>query len=151
MVRRIGRRQVLGWLAGLGLAGGGLAILDRRRPTVTLVQSGCEGGATMPKVLVAYARRGLHRRGGRAGGAAPLRDRALGRGEAGGSRAGPRRPWRGVAPTEEAFFPGRVEPARQSLLGRLAVRVVGSPVGDFRDWTRIEAWADSTPPKLFPA
>lgn len=47
-----------------------------------------------------------------------------------------------VSPVEEAFFAGRVEPSRLSLIERLAVRVVGSPVGDQRDWSRIDSWAD---------
>jgi menaquinone-dependent protoporphyrinogen oxidase len=55
-----------------------------------------------------------------------------------------------ATPVEEAFFAGRVEPARLSLFERLAVRFVGSPVGDFRDWPRIEAWADALPSKLLP-
>jgi menaquinone-dependent protoporphyrinogen oxidase len=48
-----------------------------------------------------------------------------------------------VSPVEEAFFAGRVDPSRLNLIERIAVRVVGSPVGDQRDWSRIEAWADS--------
>jgi menaquinone-dependent protoporphyrinogen oxidase len=55
-----------------------------------------------------------------------------------------------VTPVEDAFFAGQVEPARLSFLERLAVRFVGSPVGDFRDWPRIEAWADALPSKLLP-
>ena len=54
-----------------------------------------------------------------------------------------------VTPVEGAFFAGRVDPTRLSLVERLAVRFVGSPVGDLRDWPRIEAWADTLPSKLF--
>jgi menaquinone-dependent protoporphyrinogen oxidase len=53
-----------------------------------------------------------------------------------------------VAPVDEVFFAGRVDPSRLSLLERLAVRFVGSPVGDFRDWSRIEAWANALPAGL---
>lgn len=53
-----------------------------------------------------------------------------------------------VTPVEEAFFAGRIDPARLGILDRLAVRMVGSPVGDRRDWPRIEAWADALGPRL---
>jgi menaquinone-dependent protoporphyrinogen oxidase len=53
-----------------------------------------------------------------------------------------------VTPVEEAFFAGRVEPARLNLLERLAVRMVGSPVGERLDWPRIEAWADALGARL---
>jgi menaquinone-dependent protoporphyrinogen oxidase len=47
-----------------------------------------------------------------------------------------------VTPVDEAFFAGRVDPSRLNLLERLAVRLVGSPIGDLRDWNEIDAWAD---------
>lgn len=53
-----------------------------------------------------------------------------------------------VTPVDEAFFAGKIDPARLSLLDRLAVRLVKSPVGDRRDWTRIGGWAAALAPKL---
>lgn len=53
-----------------------------------------------------------------------------------------------VTPIEEAFFEGMIDPSRLSFLDRLAVRLVKSPVGDRRDWPRIEGWADRLAPRL---
>ena len=53
-----------------------------------------------------------------------------------------------VTPADEAFFEGMIDPARLSLLDRLAVRLVKSPVGDRRDWDRIAGWADGLAPRL---
>jgi menaquinone-dependent protoporphyrinogen oxidase len=53
-----------------------------------------------------------------------------------------------VAPVEEAFFEGMIDTSRLSLLDRLAVRLVKSPVGDRRDWPRIEGWADALAPRF---
>jgi menaquinone-dependent protoporphyrinogen oxidase len=53
-----------------------------------------------------------------------------------------------VTPVDEAFFAGKIDPARLSLFDRLAVRLVKSPVGDRRDWTRIWEWAAALAPKL---
>lgn len=50
-----------------------------------------------------------------------------------------------IAPRDEAFFEGRID---LSLPERLAVRLVKSPVGDRRDWPRIEGWADGLVPRL---
>jgi menaquinone-dependent protoporphyrinogen oxidase len=50
-----------------------------------------------------------------------------------------------IKPVDEMFFSGKVDLARLSLTERLLARAVKSPVGDFRDWTKIHAWAD----KLF--
>jgi len=47
-----------------------------------------------------------------------------------------------VAPRDEAFFAGKVDPATLSFFERMAVKLVKSPVGDKRDWSRIRAWAD---------
>ena len=48
-----------------------------------------------------------------------------------------------LTPADEAFFEGKIDPARLSFLDRLAVRLVKSPTGDRRDWDRIAAWAGS--------
>jgi len=53
-----------------------------------------------------------------------------------------------VQPLDEVFFEGKIDPARLSLFDRLAVRLVKSPVGDRRDWNRINAWADDLVPQL---
>jgi len=53
-----------------------------------------------------------------------------------------------ITPTDEVFFEGMIDPARLSFFDRLAVRLVKSPVGDRRDWSRIAAWADSLAPRL---
>ncbi|MDP2007822.1 MAG: flavodoxin domain-containing protein [Rubrivivax sp.] len=47
-----------------------------------------------------------------------------------------------LAPRDEAFFAGKVDFATLSFFERLAVKLVKSPLGDQRDWTRIRAWAD---------
>jgi menaquinone-dependent protoporphyrinogen oxidase len=43
----------------------------------------------------------------------------------------------------EAFFAGKIDPARMSFLDRLATKVVKAPVADQRDWAKIRAWAQS--------
>lgn len=53
-----------------------------------------------------------------------------------------------LQPVDEVFFEGKIDPARLSLFDRLAVRLVKSPVGDRRDWDRINAWADNLVPRL---
>jgi menaquinone-dependent protoporphyrinogen oxidase len=53
-----------------------------------------------------------------------------------------------MTPVDEAFFAGRIDPARLSLFDRLAVKLVKSPIGDRRDWTLIGDWAASLTPRL---
>lgn len=53
-----------------------------------------------------------------------------------------------VAPRDEAWFAGKVDPATLSFFERLAVKLVKSPVGDRRDWARIHAWADGLGARL---
>jgi menaquinone-dependent protoporphyrinogen IX oxidase len=48
-----------------------------------------------------------------------------------------------IKPVGEIFFSGKVDLARLSLTERLMARAVKSPVGDFRDWTKICGWADT--------
>jgi menaquinone-dependent protoporphyrinogen oxidase len=49
------------------------------------------------------------------------------------------RPW--VLPVDHVFFPGKIDPERLSLIDRLMVRMVKSPLGDFRDWDKVGGWA----------
>lgn len=53
-----------------------------------------------------------------------------------------------IQPVDEVFFEGKIDTARLSFFDRLAVRLVKSPVGDRRDWGRINAWADDLVPLL---
>jgi menaquinone-dependent protoporphyrinogen oxidase len=46
-----------------------------------------------------------------------------------------------VSPKAEAFFPGVGDLSKVSFLERLIGKMVKSPEGDFRDWTKIRAWA----------
>lgn len=39
------------------------------------------------------------------------------------------------------YFGGKTDPAKLPFLQRVAVKLVGSPVGDFRDFEAIKAWA----------
>ncbi|WP_136646642.1 flavodoxin domain-containing protein [Tabrizicola sp. YIM 78059] len=48
-----------------------------------------------------------------------------------------------VTPADEVFLAGKIDPARLSLIDRLLVRMVKAPLGDRRDWQKIDAWADS--------
>jgi menaquinone-dependent protoporphyrinogen oxidase len=41
----------------------------------------------------------------------------------------------------EVFFAGAIALDKLSLLDRLMVNMVKSPVGDFRDWPAIRGWA----------
>jgi menaquinone-dependent protoporphyrinogen oxidase len=53
-----------------------------------------------------------------------------------------------VVPGEEAFFLGALRPERLSFLDRMAVRMVGAPLKDLRDWAAIDAWAQALPTRL---
>lgn len=53
-----------------------------------------------------------------------------------------------VTPVEEVFFEGMIDLARLSFLDRLAVRLVKSPIGDRRNWQRIETWANGLVTRL---
>lgn len=55
---------------------------------------------------------------------------------------------RDVTPINEAFFAGKIDPARLSFVDRLAVRLVKSPIGDRRDWALIGDWAANLAPRL---
>jgi menaquinone-dependent protoporphyrinogen oxidase len=38
-------------------------------------------------------------------------------------------------------FAGRLDKSHLGVVERIAVKCVGAPVGDFRDWDSIEHWA----------
>lgn len=42
---------------------------------------------------------------------------------------------------EHRVFPGRLDRARLGVGEKLITRMVGAPVGDYRDWVVIEGWA----------
>lgn len=46
-----------------------------------------------------------------------------------------------VNPVETGVFGGVHDPERLNFLGRLITKVARCPVGDFRDWDAIRAWA----------
>lgn len=46
-------------------------------------------------------------------------------------------------PVDEAFFTGRIDLATLSFVDRLMVKMVKSPIGDFRDWDGIRAWSSA--------
>lgn len=56
-----------------------------------------------------------------------------------------------VEPKAEVFLAGKLDPATLSWFERMVVRLIGSPEGDFRDWTAIKAWAKSLAPVFRPA
>lgn len=47
-----------------------------------------------------------------------------------------------VGPRDIAFFHGALDPQRLSLGEKLVVKGVKAPLGDFRDWHAIAAWAE---------
>jgi menaquinone-dependent protoporphyrinogen oxidase len=48
-----------------------------------------------------------------------------------------------IQPVDEVFFAGNVDPKRVSLLERVMINAVKSPTGDFRNWEKINAWAET--------
>jgi len=46
-----------------------------------------------------------------------------------------------ITPVSTAFFAGKVDPEKLSFLEKSIGRIVGSPEGDLRDWTKIRGWA----------
>ena len=53
-----------------------------------------------------------------------------------------------LQPVARAVFAGRLDPEKLSWLQNWMIKQVKSPVGDFRDWTTIAAWARELPGKL---
>ena len=46
-------------------------------------------------------------------------------------------------PVDEVFFSGRIDLETLSFVDRLMVKMVKSPIGDFRDWNGIRAWSSA--------
>ncbi len=53
-----------------------------------------------------------------------------------------------LTPVAMTIFAGKVDPAKLSWLQRWMTEKAKSPVGDFRDWTAIAAWARELPAKM---
>jgi len=53
-----------------------------------------------------------------------------------------------LQPVAVTIFAGRVDPAKLSFLQKWMVEKTKSPVGDFRDWNAIAAWAKELPGKM---
>jgi menaquinone-dependent protoporphyrinogen oxidase len=51
-------------------------------------------------------------------------------------------------PVAETIFAGKLDPAKLSWLQKWVTEKAKSPVGDFRDWTAIAAWARDLPGKM---
>jgi menaquinone-dependent protoporphyrinogen oxidase len=50
------------------------------------------------------------------------------------------RPW--VRPIDHVFFSGKLDPERLSFIDRLMVTALKSPAGDYRDWDKVNGWAE---------
>jgi menaquinone-dependent protoporphyrinogen oxidase len=48
-----------------------------------------------------------------------------------------------VKPANEGMFAGVMDPKKLSLVERLLMKAMKSPVGDYRNWDQINAWAQS--------
>lgn len=53
-----------------------------------------------------------------------------------------------LQPGASAIFAGKLDPAKLSFIQRKMTEFVKSPVGDFRDWNAISAWAKELPGKM---
>jgi menaquinone-dependent protoporphyrinogen oxidase len=53
-----------------------------------------------------------------------------------------------LRPVAETIFAGRLDPSKLSWLQKWMTEKAKSPVGDFRDWTAIAAWARELPAKM---
>jgi len=47
-----------------------------------------------------------------------------------------------VKPVDQVFFTGMIDLEKLSLLDRMMVKMVKSPIGDYRDWNKIRGWAE---------
>ncbi|MFZ6028733.1 MAG: flavodoxin domain-containing protein [Chloroflexota bacterium] len=50
-----------------------------------------------------------------------------------------------LEPQAEAFFAGKFDPNRVSVVERLMLQMVGTPAGDFRNWQAVGNWAAELP------
>jgi menaquinone-dependent protoporphyrinogen oxidase len=48
-----------------------------------------------------------------------------------------------LQPVAEIYLSGAVDPTQLSVLERVMLRAVQAPPGDYRDWDKIRAWAES--------
>ena len=46
-----------------------------------------------------------------------------------------------LQPRHLGYFAGKTDPGKLSFLQRMALKIVKSPIGDFRDYEAIQAWA----------
>jgi menaquinone-dependent protoporphyrinogen oxidase len=53
-----------------------------------------------------------------------------------------------IQPVASVVFAGKLDPAKLSFIQRKMTERVKSPVGDFRDWDAIAAWARGLPEKM---
>jgi menaquinone-dependent protoporphyrinogen oxidase len=53
-----------------------------------------------------------------------------------------------LTPISSVQFAGKLDPAKLSFIQRKMTEMVKSPVGDFRDWNAIAAWARDLPGKM---
>ena len=53
-----------------------------------------------------------------------------------------------VTPVSSVLFAGKLDPKKLSFIQRKMTEMVKSPVGDFRDWNAIAAWARELPGKM---
>ena len=53
-----------------------------------------------------------------------------------------------LQPVAVTIFAGKVDPSKLSFLQKWMVEKAKSPVGDFRDWNAIAAWAKELPGKM---
>jgi menaquinone-dependent protoporphyrinogen oxidase len=50
-----------------------------------------------------------------------------------------------VKPSSEGLFAGVIDPSKVSFLDRLIIKAIKPPIGDFRNWDKIDAWAENIP------
>jgi menaquinone-dependent protoporphyrinogen oxidase len=53
-----------------------------------------------------------------------------------------------LQPRNIAFFHGKLDSQQLTMIDRLMVKGVGAPMGDYRDWKAIDAWAASIASEL---
>lgn len=53
-----------------------------------------------------------------------------------------------VRPRDTVLFHGKLDPSELNFLERAAIKMVKAPVGDYREWDHIYAWAESISQEL---
>jgi len=48
-----------------------------------------------------------------------------------------------VKPASEGLFAGVIDPSKVNLLDKMAIKMIKAPIGDFRQWDQITAWAEN--------